>query len=238
MSDGIKKTLAELSDGPDRLLLFFGGKLSFPPQLLQMVEGKIEDVRILRLDPCHFETLEQLPGDCCLIFDDAAAPRLISEAKFCACAMLVHAYRDLNIARAVLNGRERPARPIHSLPLHLAASSFVEILRLYLAGHALIPKELLPTEQAVLPAEVPVESEEKAAALQVGDIQLTPRETQILKLVASGERNKTIAHALKLSEHTVKLHIHHIISKISATNRTQAAQWFQTHGAGRTNGEA
>ncbi|MDN3722302.1 helix-turn-helix transcriptional regulator [Roseibium salinum] len=43
---------------------------------------------------------------------------------------------------------------------------------------------------------------------------LTPRENEVLALIAQGLQNKNIAAALRLSEHTIKLHIHHIISKM------------------------
>ena len=55
---------------------------------------------------------------------------------------------------------------------------------------------------------------------------LTCREMDVLKLVARGRQNKLIAAELKLSEHTVKLHLHHIISKLGVTNRTEAAACF------------
>ncbi len=55
---------------------------------------------------------------------------------------------------------------------------------------------------------------------------LTTRELEVLELVAEGRQNKLIACELKLSEHTVKLHLHHIISKLGVTNRTEAAACF------------
>jgi DNA-binding NarL/FixJ family response regulator len=54
---------------------------------------------------------------------------------------------------------------------------------------------------------------------------LTPREKEILVLVASGYGNKTISDDLRISPHTVKTHICSIYKKINADNRFQAALW-------------
>jgi DNA-binding NarL/FixJ family response regulator len=55
---------------------------------------------------------------------------------------------------------------------------------------------------------------------------LTDREFQILEMVARGLQNKIIAAALHLSEHTVKIHLHNIITKLGVHNRTEAAAVF------------
>jgi two-component system nitrate/nitrite response regulator NarL len=52
---------------------------------------------------------------------------------------------------------------------------------------------------------------------------LTDRERQILEHLARGESNKTIARALDISHDTVKLHVRHILSKLSLTSRVEAA---------------
>lgn len=52
--------------------------------------------------------------------------------------------------------------------------------------------------------------------------QLSDREVEVLHRVAQGESNKEIAHNLGISESTVKNHINHIMSKLSASDRTQA----------------
>jgi two-component system, NarL family, response regulator LiaR len=52
---------------------------------------------------------------------------------------------------------------------------------------------------------------------------LTPRETEILKLLARGKANKQIARALFVEEKTVKTHVSSILRKLGAKSRTQAA---------------
>lgn len=55
------------------------------------------------------------------------------------------------------------------------------------------------------------------------DFDLTSREKEILKLVASGKSNKDIADELFLSIHTVKNHLKNILQKLCVEDRTQAA---------------
>jgi DNA-binding NarL/FixJ family response regulator len=52
---------------------------------------------------------------------------------------------------------------------------------------------------------------------------LTERETEVLRLLAQGQSNKEIAHALSIGEKTVKTHVSNILSKLSVPSRTQAA---------------
>ena len=51
---------------------------------------------------------------------------------------------------------------------------------------------------------------------------LSPRELDVLKLLAEGLPNKEIAHRLEISEHTVKFHVNSILSKLGAQSRTDA----------------
>jgi DNA-binding NarL/FixJ family response regulator len=54
---------------------------------------------------------------------------------------------------------------------------------------------------------------------------LTPRELDVLKLVAGGLSNPGIAHRLTLSEHTVHRHLANILRKLDLSSRTAAAVW-------------
>ncbi len=51
---------------------------------------------------------------------------------------------------------------------------------------------------------------------------LTPREVEVLRLLADGASNKIIAHKLGISDHTVKFHVTSILSKLNAGTRTEA----------------
>ena len=54
---------------------------------------------------------------------------------------------------------------------------------------------------------------------------LTPREREILVLVAHGKSNRDIADALVISERTARSHVSHVLTKLDLTSRTQAALW-------------
>lgn len=56
---------------------------------------------------------------------------------------------------------------------------------------------------------------------------LTPREYEVLGLVAAGHRNPEIAAQLYLSEKTVKTHVNHIFTKLGVTSRVQAVLYYR-----------
>jgi DNA-binding NarL/FixJ family response regulator len=56
------------------------------------------------------------------------------------------------------------------------------------------------------------------------DEPLTPRERQVLDLIALGLPNKAIAERLAISDQTVKFHVASIIAKLGASNRTDAVR--------------
>jgi len=60
------------------------------------------------------------------------------------------------------------------------------------------------------------------AAVAHGD-ELTPREREVLRLIARGLSNKRIALELGMAEKTVKTHVSHVLAKLGVADRTQAA---------------
>ena len=105
----------------------------------------------------------------------------------------------------------------------------VQVFRALKAGargyllKGLLRKELLDTIRAVhagqrrLPPEIALEIAEHAT-----DDGLTPREIDVLRLIAGGNANKEIAAQLSLTEETVKGHIKNILAKLGANDRTHA----------------
>jgi DNA-binding NarL/FixJ family response regulator len=62
------------------------------------------------------------------------------------------------------------------------------------------------------------------------DVPLTRRESEILALVAEGRSNAQLAHALWVTEQTVKFHLSNIYRKLGVSNRTEAARWAPLRG--------
>ena len=59
---------------------------------------------------------------------------------------------------------------------------------------------------------------------EVMEERLTPREQEVLELVAQGQSNRGIAAALGISDHTVKFHLASIFGKLGASTRTEAVR--------------
>ena len=105
----------------------------------------------------------------------------------------------------------------------------VQIVRALKAGarayllKSLLHRELLETIRSVhagnkrIPPEIAAELADHAA-----DDQLTAREIEVLRLIASGNANKIVADHLSITEETVKAHVKSILSKLDANDRTHA----------------
>lgn len=61
-------------------------------------------------------------------------------------------------------------------------------------------------------------------------VQLTPRERQVVLLVAEGRTNQQIANRLGVTERTARTHVSNILGKLGLTSRTQAAMWAANNG--------
>lgn len=85
------------------------------------------------------------------------------------------------------------------------------------AGQVVISEALTPVLAASLRESRP--SSERDVQ------QLTPRECDILKLIAQGLPNKMIARKLTITESTVKVHVKHLLKKMKLKSRVEAAVW-------------
>jgi NarL family two-component system response regulator YdfI len=102
---------------------------------------------------------------------------------------------------------------------------------------AILPSEISPDQLAAAlqaataglvvlhPSEIPAALPAASAALSpLAELTepLTPREREVLQMLASGLVNKEIAAKLSISEHTVKFHVASILGKLGAATRTEA----------------
>ena len=71
-------------------------------------------------------------------------------------------------------------------------------------------------------ATVAVVSRNRQSSAELHGFDLTPRELDVLTLLAEGASNKTIAKQLGISVHTAKFHVGSLLDKLDATGRTDA----------------
>jgi len=112
-------------------------------------------------------------------------------------------------ARGYILKNTEPEELIHAI-LHIAQGGVIV--------SPLMATKLL-TEFKDLSAGVERES------IQEVDAALSPREGEVLQLVAQGASNKKIADSLFISENTVKTHLRNIMEKLHLANRSQAAAY-------------
>jgi DNA-binding CsgD family transcriptional regulator len=81
-------------------------------------------------------------------------------------------------------------------------------------------KEVVVVKKVTVPAQTPFTLNEE----RLRELSITPRELEILGLIAKGLSNREIAEKLFVSENTVKTHSSRLFDKLSAKRRTQAVQ--------------
>ena len=92
--------------------------------------------------------------------------------------------------------------------------------------------KLTRNKETVVIKEVPVAPPERFTLNQsrLKELGITPRELEILELIARGLSNREIAEQLFVSENTVKTHSSRLFDKLSARRRTQAVQFGKEFG--------
>lgn len=99
-------------------------------------------------------------------------------------------------------------------------------LRLVLAGGKYLPVEVLAPDDSA-----PVRA---ADAVSVESLGLSPRQLEVLELIARGKPNKIICDELGLAERTVKAHVTEVLRALGVSSRTQAALAAARLGLGGT----
>lgn len=119
------------------------------------------------------------------------------------------------------------------IPDESAAAETAALIGLARAGGVLLrdsePDLLVYALPAIVNRLLVIDPALGPAALPKGEVTpqppseaLTPRELDVLRLLAEGLPNKTIAQRLNISDHTVKFHVNAIMSKLNAQSRTEA----------------
>jgi DNA-binding NarL/FixJ family response regulator len=132
-------------------------------------------------------------------------------------AALADEHPDLGLVVLADAGVERALPPLGRgrmgyLGREATPEAILQAVRAVAAGLVVLDPHAAPGLAAPLPrlaADAPAEP-------------LTARELEVLGLMAQGLANKTIAHRLTISEHTVKFHVGAILAKLGAASRTEA----------------
>jgi DNA-binding CsgD family transcriptional regulator len=80
-----------------------------------------------------------------------------------------------------------------------------------------------PGADGSFPAEAVVETP-VAETSTAGEVSVTPREAEVLRLLADGLANKEIGARLSISAHTAKFHVESLLRKLDAANRAEAVR--------------
>jgi DNA-binding NarL/FixJ family response regulator len=115
--------------------------------------------------------------------------------------------------RVIVIGTPRQRRDLHDALDDSAPHVVAEFDTIAEARRAGVGADAL-----LMPAHEPAADDEPSPEA------LTPREVQVLELVAEGLPNKTIADRLGISDQTVKFHIASLSGKLGAANRTDAVR--------------
>jgi DNA-binding NarL/FixJ family response regulator len=85
-------------------------------------------------------------------------------------------------------------------------------------------------QQRLLSAAARAPTASDSAGSSPSEGELTPREAEVLRLIAAGQSNREIARTLFVSEATVKTHVNRIFAKTGSRDRSQALRYAYTHG--------
>ena len=134
-------------------------------------------------------------------------------------SMLTTSTEERDLVEALQNGAKG------YLLKDMEPDSLVVALRDIVNGETVVAPTLAPVLAKVVQGNVP-ETEQEETPFE----DLTPRETEILGLLAEGQSNKVIARNLGISDGTVKLHVKAILRKLDVHSRVEAAVLAVEHG--------
>ncbi|MEE2946066.1 MAG: response regulator transcription factor [Pseudomonadota bacterium] len=224
-------------DNNSEFAIFIGPQKSFTHTILRIVDEEIEDILPVRHEtvPEFLAALGTMTSAIRLVIVDASVcDTVLQDVQNLANSdatqfphqqlpSIVVAYWNEAEARSVyerIGGHE----VVHGfLPMNQSIDIWLAVMRLFLIGGSYYPRKIhdmtprADSANAAKPVEAPAET---------GKELLTQREIAVMQEVVNGMQNKQIAAHLNVSEHTIKLHIHHIITKLQVSNRTAAAMKF------------
>lgn len=240
---------AQLFDSPvseSEMIVFIGPQKRFSKTLLRNVEEECPEFQALRFDRLD----ELLSTD----NEDVIQTRILIVDRFL-CAEsedqlktfaqdfkarhphrqppgIAVAYANGDEVKLLLNRFDRLFDLRGFIPMNTSIDIWLSIVRLLANGGKYFAPDVLLSLSNGVPQPELDRSELKPHAAAASESQilsrLTQRENDVIEHVSNGLQNKQIAALLDVSEHTVKLHMHHIITKLEVRNRTEAATKYLT----------
>lgn len=212
--------------------IFVGNTLAFSDAVLNLANAELQGAHFMRA--ASLSDLLAMETGC-----DSVQIIVVGEMMWADLALLIPrlhetfghatialAYRKPAMAHLLIEAlrEENPGSRVGFLPMNVHVDCWLSVMRLLANGECFMPSELLSQGPGLAPA--PPQADCTPAPEPEPPSPLTDREMQVLRSVAEGKPNKIIADELNLSHHTIKLHIHHVISKLGVNNRTEAAVWY------------
>jgi DNA-binding NarL/FixJ family response regulator len=154
--------------------------------------------------------------------DGVEATRLLRDRVPQTTVVILTTYAD---DRSVLDALRAGARGY--LTKDAGGADIRHALRQVLDNHAVIDPAVQQHVIDAIATLTPAQADRPPPPLPAG---LTPREAEVLSLIAAGMSNREIAAHLVVSEGTVKSHINHLLAKIDARDRAQAVTYAYQRG--------
>jgi len=213
------------------LVVFVGSSLSFPESLISVANGTIASHEFVRINdiPELLRTVKLGRNVALFVFEEQHISLFATQTEeflsICGKSRIAFAYLEQESAFDLLDmrGQVGGTCEVSLFPLNSQLEVALSVIKLILCGRQFIPCELLLDRVMHKSPEL-----NDNLVTRVSEDVLTARELEVLSLVSAGEPNKEVAYTLALSEHTVKLHMHHILRKLGVKNRTEASAWYLT----------
>ena len=104
---------------------------------------------------------------------------------------------------------------------------FVSTIRAVAGGERILP----PLMTGTLFSQIAQVAVERGAETALEEVRMTPREREVIALIAAGMSNKEIAQRLGIATHTVKSHVRNVMEKLALHSRLQIAAYAHNQSA-------